>query len=126
MNKIQHEKIGRLLLRLSMAGVYLFFGFSQLFDGVNWVGYVPEWASNLVHLPPAMLVLGNGLFEVVLGTLLAAGFFIRPIAILLAIHLFVIATSFGFTPIGARDFGLALATLSIAFLIGEEIKEERL
>jgi uncharacterized membrane protein YphA (DoxX/SURF4 family) len=68
---MQQEKIGLLMLRLAMAAVYLYFGFSQLFDGINWVGIVPEWAVNLVHLPPAMIVLGNGLMEVVLGTLLA-------------------------------------------------------
>jgi len=113
---MSNEKIGLLILRLGMAAVFLFFGFSQLFDGINWVGIVPEWAVNLVHLPPAMIVLGNGLFEVVFGTLLALGLFVRPIAVLLALHLLVIAAGFGLTPIGVRDFGLTLATLSLAFL----------
>src|SRR3989344_3488133 len=119
MNK---EKIGFLILRLSMAAVYLYFGFSQLFDGINWVGMVPEWAINLVHLPPAMLVLSNGLMEVVLGTLLAIGVLVRPVAIILAIHLLVIASGFGLTPAGVRDFGLTIATLSLAFL-GQERRE---
>ncbi|MBX4206441.1 DoxX family protein [Candidatus Parcubacteria bacterium] len=112
---MSNSSIGRLILRLGMAAVYLFFGFSQLFDGLNWVGMVPAWAVNLVHLPPAMIVLGNGAFEVVFGALLAAGLLVRPVAVILAIHLLVIASSFGFTPLGVRDFGLSLATLSLAF-----------
>lgn len=104
------------MLRLSMAGVYLYFGFSQLFDSVAWTSLVPEWAYNMLHVPPAMVVMGNGLFEVVLATLLAAGVWVGPIAILLALHLFLIALTFGLTPIGVRDLGLAFATLSIFFL----------
>ncbi len=110
-----HEKIGLLILRFALAGVYLYFGFSQLFDGVSWVGIVPDWAVSLFHLPPAMLVLGNGLMEVVLGTLLAVGIFVRWVSLILALHLFVIAFGFGFAPTGVRDFGLAFATLALSF-----------
>ncbi len=110
------QQIGSLILRLSMAGVYLYFGFSQLFDGAKWVSIVPEWVYNLLNVPPAMIVLGNGVFEVILGTLLAIGVWVGPIAIILAIHLFFIATTFEFSPTGIRDFGLSLATLSLFFL----------
>ena len=116
MNNMTQEKIGLLILRFGLSGVYLFFGFSQLFNGIDWVGIVPQWAVNLLHLPPAMIILGNGLFEVVLATLLIIGLWTRPIAVLLAVHLFVIASGFGFTPTGVRDLGLTLATLSLAFL----------
>jgi uncharacterized membrane protein YphA (DoxX/SURF4 family) len=117
---MSHKHIGTLVLRLAMAGVYLYFGFSQLFDSVAWTGLVPMWASDMMHVPPAMIVLGNGAFEVVAGALLAAGFWAGPVAVLLAIHLFFIATTFGFSPVGVRDFGLSLATLSLFFLSKEE------
>lgn len=110
------EDYGKLILRLALAGVFLYFGFSQLFDGVSWVGMVPAWAVSMMHLPPAMIVLMNGLLEVVLGAMLALGFFTRYAALILAIHLFVIAFDFGFNPIGIRDFGLSFATLAIFFL----------
>ncbi len=110
------EQIGMLVLRFGLAGVYLFFGFSQIFDGVSWVGIVPAWAVSLSHLSPAMLVLGNGVMEVVLGTLLALGYFVTPVAAILSVHLFVIASDFGFAATGIRDYGLALATAALAFL----------
>ena len=121
---MNQEKIGLTVLRLGMAAVYLYFGFSQIFDGINWVSLVPMWASDLVHLPPAMIVLGNGLFEIVLGTLLAAGVLVRPVAVILAIHLVVIASGFGFTPLGVRDYGLSLATLAIALLTPKKDTKE--
>ncbi|MFZ2167500.1 MAG: DoxX family protein [Minisyncoccia bacterium] len=107
---------GLLVLRLGLAGVFLWFGFSQLIDGISWVSWVPEWAVNVIHLPPAMIVLANGLFEVIFGTLLALGLWTRFAAFVLALHLVVIAFDIGLTAIGVRDFGLTLATLALALL----------
>jgi len=112
---MSQEKIGVLILRLTMAGVYLYFGFSQLSDGDRWLTIVPDWAVSLFRMSAEMIVLGNGLLEIVLGALLALGLWARPVAIISAAHLFVIAGTFGFTPVGVRDAGLALATLSLAF-----------
>ncbi|MGB4076266.1 MAG: DoxX family protein [Minisyncoccia bacterium] len=110
-----HERIGYHVLRLGLSALFLWFGFSQLTDGINWVSWVPEWAVELLNIPPAMIVLGNGAFEVVLGALLAMNFFVRPVAVLLALHLAVITVEIGITPTGVRDFGLTMATLALAF-----------
>ena len=108
--------IGIVILRYGLAVLFLWFGFSQLLDGINWVSWVPEWAVNLLHLPPAMIVLANGLLEVVGGSLLALGFFVRPVALVLALHLSVIVFEIGATAIGVRDFGLTAATFALALL----------
>jgi uncharacterized membrane protein YphA (DoxX/SURF4 family) len=105
------------VLRIGLAILFLWFGFSQLFDGVNWVGWVPEWAVNLLHLPPAMIVLANGAFEVVAGGLLALGIFVRPAAILLGAHLVVLVIEIGINDIGMRDFGLLAATFALSLLV---------
>ena len=107
---------GLLTLRLGLASVFLWFGFSQLLDGLAWVGWVPLWAVALLHLPPAMIVLGNGLIEVVLGTLLAMGLWVYPIASLLALHMAIITFDIGLTAIGVRDFGLTIATAALALM----------
>lgn len=112
---MRHE-IGLHVLRLGLAAVYLWFGFSQIFDSVNWVGWVPTWAVTFSHLPPAMIVLLNGSLEVVLGSLLAIGLLVRPVAFVLSAHLAVITYEIGLSAIGVRDFGLTMATLALAFL----------
>lgn len=104
------------LLRLGLASVFLWFGFSQLFNSLIWVNTAPEWAVNILHLPPAMIVMGNGIFEIILGSLLAMGFFVQIIAIIFAIHLVPIAISFGFTATAVRDFGLVIACLSLVLM----------
>lgn len=113
---MSREEWGIFLLRMNMAGVFLWFGFSQLIDGINWVYLVPAWASELLHIPPAMIVLANGAFEVFAGTLLATGFLVRPVALLLALHLAGIAASIGFNATGIRDAGLTMATFALFLL----------
>ena len=113
---ISRQKFGIELLRLRLAGVFLWFGFSQLIDSLSWVGIVPTWAVSLAHLPPAMIVMANGVMEVILGSMLAMGFFVRIVAFVLALHLLVISIDFGLVATGIRDFGLVLSTLALSFI----------
>jgi len=108
--------IGRLVLRLGLATVFLWFGFSQLFDGINWVSWVPAWAVAVLHLSPAMIVLANGTFDMVMGALIAMNLFTRIVALLAAIHILFITFEIGFNEIGMRDFGLSMATFALFFL----------
>lgn len=121
----RNQIIGFEILRLALAGVFLWFGFSQLFNSLAWVGIVPDWAVNILHMPPAFIVLGNGLLEVVLGSLLALGILSRYVALVLALHLFVIAFEMGFSAIGIRDFGLSFAILAIFFIAPQKTAEAR-
>lgn len=108
--------MGLHLLRLGLAVVFLWFGFSQLLDSLRWVYLVPDWAVNLVHLPPAMIVLGNGAFEVVFGGLLAMGILVRISALILGLHLALIAFDLGVSAVGVRDFGLVISSLALALI----------
>lgn len=74
---------------MGMGIVFLWFGFSQIFDSINWVVWVPEWASNLINSPPALIVILNGWFEIILGSLLIFNLFIRFSSLVLTIHLFL-------------------------------------
>jgi uncharacterized membrane protein YphA (DoxX/SURF4 family) len=118
--KISRQKIGIHLLRLGLAAVFLWFGFSQLINSLSWVVIVPQWAIDLAHLPPAMIVMINGIFEIILGGLLAMGFFVRIVSFVLALHLLVIAFDFGFTAIGVRDLGLVIASFAFSLMYTKE------
>ena len=122
---ISRQKFGMQLLRLGLAGVFLWFGFSQLIDSLRWVSIVPEWAVNLLHLPPAMIVMANGLFEVVLASILAMGFFVRTTSFILGLHLTLIAFDFGFTATGIRDIGLVVSAFALSLMYTkDEVKAD--
>lgn len=103
-----------IVLRLALAAVFAWFGVTQLMNPGAWVGMVPDWATAFSGMPADTIVSLNGVFEVAASALLAAGFLVRWVALVLAAHLFVITTSIGLTPTGIRDFGLSFATLAIA------------
>ena len=56
----------------------------------------------------------NGAAEILLGSLLALGIFLRLVASLLFLHMIAIIIEVGLTPIGVRDIGLAGALLFLA------------
>ncbi len=114
---MNNHKLGLYILRLSLAGVFLWFGFSQVTALSAWAGIVPDWATSFSGLSAERIVLGNAIFEIVLGSLLVLGLFVRIIAFVLALHLLVIALRFGLQDAtGVRDLGLALSTLSLSLL----------
>lgn len=120
---MERQEFGLHLLRLGLAGVFLWFGFSQLMDSIHWVSIVPDWAVSFLHLPPAMIVMANGVFEVIMATLLAMGFFVRITSFILGLHLLVIAFDFGFTATGIRDLGLVIASLALSFIFTKPSKD---
>lgn len=79
---------------------------------------MPTWATDVLNIPPAMIVLANGLFEVVLGTLLAMGFWVRVVSFVLALHLIPITIDMGVTATGVRDLGLVISAFSLSLLYG--------
>jgi len=118
------SKIGRLkryspaLLRTGIAIVFLWFGFSQIKNPVQWTRMIPSYATSLPFEQTALIYF-NGGFEVIFATLLLLGLWTRFVSFLLGLHLLHIVTIVGYGAIGARDFALALATFSV-FLNGAD------
>ena len=108
------------ILRLGISAVIIWFGTSQLLSQSMWTSFIPDWAISLTHLSATTLVIMNGLFEVIAGSLVALGFFIRPLAGLLFLHMLGIVASVGLSPIGIRDIGIATGLLSVA-LYGNDL-----
>lgn len=113
MNSVKLETFALPLLRFGMVALFLWFGLSQITNPGAWIAWVPAWVENF-GLSPTLVVIANGLFETVFGALLAAGYYTRVAALLLALHLLFIAYEVGYNDIGVRDFALAIATLSLA------------
>lgn len=102
-----------LILRLGLGAVVLWFGVNQLLSPESWAIWVPAWTA-FFGLAPVTVVYLNGIFEVFFSSLLTLGFFIRPVAFLLFLHLLVIVIDIGIDPIGVRDFGLAAGFLALS------------
>lgn len=118
-NKDKMSLWALLVVRVGLSAVFLWFGIYQIMDPAPWGVLIPQAIISLSGLSATTLVLFNGWFEVVFGICLLLGFFTRLTALLLALHLFNITFVVGYNDVGVRDFGLAMATLSI-FLRGSD------
>jgi uncharacterized membrane protein YphA (DoxX/SURF4 family) len=119
-NKNYLQRYAPVVLRYGMALVILWFSLQQFMSPDQWIAFVPDSMVSLLHLSATSLVYLNAVFELVGGLLLLIGWQTRWVALLLALHLFDIMYVVGYGQIGARDFGLAVATLSVA-MYGKDI-----
>lgn len=119
---MQNERFAKLavyapaVVRVGVSLVFLWFGVSQIGDPSAWTRLMPEWTAVLPASAETLVQL-NGAFEIVFGTLLLLGLYVRQVAFLLTLHMFHVVTVVGYNGIGVRDFGLAMATTSV-FLYG--------
>jgi uncharacterized membrane protein YphA (DoxX/SURF4 family) len=113
MNDSTARAFAPVILRLGLAILYLWFGFSELLNTPAWTAWVPAWATALTHLSAVQIVLLNGGFEIVAGALLAIGIWVRPVAALLALHMLLIVIDIGLDQIGMRDLAICFATVAL-------------
>ena len=113
------KKYSPLVLRIGIAVVFLWFGFSQLKNPASWTRMVPDYINLIIPLSKPSLIYLNGLFEIILATLLLLGIYPRIVSLLLGLHLFHITTIVGYGAVGARDFALTIATFAV-FLQGSD------
>ncbi len=114
-----HSKdLACVVLRVSLGLVFLYFSISQLNSPSEWSSFVPGFLTNF-GLSANNFVVFNGFIELVFGIFLIIGLYTRFSALVMSLHLFGIAFSIGFNPLGIRDFGLAFSTLAL-FLFGPD------
>ena len=103
------------ILRIGIVLVLFWFGINQVIDPSKWVFFIPDWVINNSPISPELIIVLNGGVELVLGTFILLGIFLRISAFIIALHLFSIAASLGNTPSGIRDVGLAFMALALVF-----------
>jgi len=114
MESVPKEEYGKIILRIGISLVFLWFGLNQIFDSESWTSYVPQFMDKF-GIPPEIVILLNGILETAFGLLLLFGIFTRVASLILAIHLFFITLTLGYNEIAVRDLGLTFATLAVFF-----------
>src|SRR3989338_3965153 len=92
--KIKMLALSPIVLRIGIGLVIMWFGLQQIANPSGWVVYLPEFTKSL-PISQINFVLLNGYFELVFGALLIAGFYLRIVALLLALHMAGIVLSVG-------------------------------
>lgn len=113
-----------LSLRIGLAFTFLYASIGALLYPVDWISFIPAWLENLKLAPPATLLLGHALFELILGLWLLSGkktFFAAAIAALdlVSITLF----SLNIFGIVFRDVGLIFSAIALALVYKDQIPQ---
>jgi uncharacterized membrane protein YphA (DoxX/SURF4 family) len=107
----RYKEYGPVIVRIGLSLVFFWFAISQLMAPSDWTGYLPNFLYNTPN--PVIFIYANIAFELIFASLLILGIWTRISALLLGLHLIGISITLGWNAIAIRDYGLALATLSI-------------
>lgn len=105
-----NEDVGKLLLRVGLGGVFVWFGVDKFFHPDLWINYIPLWFP----FASVSFIYVLGVVESLLGLLVLAGFGLASLAC--ALMLVPIMFSLGFNELFVRDFGLFCLALGIYFI----------
>ncbi|MBI2662001.1 DoxX family membrane protein [Candidatus Woesearchaeota archaeon] len=112
--KFLKQEYGLILLRISVALVFVWFGVSQIYTPYNWIGFIPPFISSLISAQTVVMI--NGSLEIILGLMMIFGIYLRFAALVLGVHVIGIALSLGYTAVTVRDLGLGFASISVFFI----------
>lgn len=115
----QSLKYSNLVLRLSLAIVFFWFGIDKFFHPDYWVNaWVPQsvslFAANF-KIQPIDIIYISGVFEVLVATSLTTNIFITLFSSLALLFMGSIMFFNGFSEILVRDIGLMGVFLSLIF-----------
>lgn len=117
-------RTSHLILRLSLAFVFLWFGVDKFVHPDYWINaWVPLWflaVLDRINLEAVKFIYLNGIFEVVLGLGLVFNIFVKGFAFLAVLFLAAVMLSTGFNEVIVRDMGLIGIALALLFWNGRK------
>ena len=115
----QSLRISHLLLRLSLAIVFLWFGIDKFFNPDYWInvwtpGFIINF-STVFYISNNLIIYSIGVIELLVGISLVSNMFIDFFAIIAVVFLIIISLFHGFSEVLVRDVGIIGGLLALIF-----------
>ena len=108
------NNIAPLLLRIGLATVFLYACISSLKNPQDWVGYLPQFAKDIVSADILLKVFS--VYELLLALWLLSGKYIKYAGALSALTLTgIVVSNFSLFAMTFRDIALIFASLALVF-----------
>lgn len=113
-----------IILRWGLAFTFFYAAIAGLLSPENWIGYMPGFLLSISPFSPRLLLAIFSFYEIILATLLFAGWKIKYASLFAAVTLATITVlNLGVFDVTFRDVGLAFATLALWELVRKEKDE---
>ena len=115
----QSLRISHLVLRLSLAIVFLWFGIDKFFNPAYWLNaWIPDFVINLAtvfYVSANTIIYGIGVIELLVGISLVSNMFVDFFALIAVAFLIIISLFHGFNEVLIRDVGIIGGLLALIF-----------
>ena len=115
----QSLRISHMILRLSLAFVFLWFGIDKFFHPSYWItSWMPHFMMSfavVLHVSPNAFIYSIGVIELLAGISFLTNIFTDFFALIAGVFLIVISLFYGFNEIFVRDIGLIGALFALVF-----------
>lgn len=108
--------VGLWCLRLGLALTYIYSGYHLIIDSESWIGYLPDWFSDLLPLPVELYLKFQGAGEWLLALSFLTGVLLPWAALLASAEFAGILLFYGIDLVSFRDIALLGSALSLFFL----------
>lgn len=117
-------RISHLILRVSFAFVFLWFGIDKFVHPDYWINaWVPLWFLAILerlNMEPVKFIYLNGIFEIVVSLGLVFNILVKTFSFLAVLFLAAVMLSVGFNEVIIRDVGLIGIGLALIFWNGRK------
>jgi len=115
----QSLQISRVILRLSLAAVFLWFGIDKFFDPTYWLSvWMPNSVvsfSVILHVSANSIVYGIGVVELLVGISLVSNMFVDFFALVAVVFLIITSLFHGLNEVLIRDVGIIGGLFALIF-----------
>ncbi|MAF80352.1 hypothetical protein CL629_04740 [bacterium] len=110
-----------LVLRIGLAGTFLYAGLNSILNPTSWIGFIPQWINSIPLLTRELFLTIHGMFEIILAIALLVGIYKKLAALLAFLSIGVIVIFSGIDDVTFRDFGLLGASYALMLLYRKKI-----
>jgi uncharacterized membrane protein YphA (DoxX/SURF4 family) len=101
------------IVRVGLGITFLWIGILIFKEPLAWGGYLQPWATELLPVPLAQIMIGIALLDSIIGILFLIDTYTWIAALVAGIHILIILIVSGVTDITVRDIGILTAIITL-------------
>lgn len=103
------------ITRVGLSITFMWIGVLILRSPEAWGSFLQPWALKLLPVPLVQAMIATAILDILVGVSLLFDLFVWVVALLGALHIFIVLVTTGISDITIRDIGLFTASVALSF-----------